>query len=62
MKTGKLIAAIGWLFLVFPIWLYLLYKVLQAVNATELMWFLYWVYVAAGIVLGIISRLADSNE
>lgn len=36
--------------IVTPIWLYLCFKVLQAVQATELMWFLFWVYVPVGIL------------
>lgn len=37
------------LFILFPIWMCLLYNILVAVNATTLMWFLYFAY--AGIVL-----------
>ncbi len=40
-----------------PIWYYLLYKILQAVNATDLMWFLYWIYLPVGIVTKFISDL-----
>jgi hypothetical protein len=39
------------------IWYYLLYNVLVFVQATELMWFLYWVYVPVGLVAQILSQL-----
>ena len=38
-----------------PIWLYLLYQIFMRVNASELMWFLYWVYVPNVIVAAIVS-------
>lgn len=44
-----------------PIWYYLLYKILQAVNATELMWFLYCVYLPVGMIISIISKIAESK-
>lgn len=42
-----------------PIWFYLLYKILAAVQATDLMWFLYWVYVPVGLLVQVLSRLLD---
>jgi len=45
-----------------PIWWYLLYKILQAINATELMWFLYFVYIPVAIVIAIISKIAEGKE
>jgi hypothetical protein len=33
-----------------PIWLFLLYKVLLAVNADQISWILYWIYVPAQIL------------
>lgn len=43
-----------------PIWYYLLYKILQAVEATDLMWFLFWVYLPVGIVLLIVEAIMSS--
>jgi hypothetical protein len=43
-----------------PIWYYLLYKVLQSVEATDLMWFLFWVYFPVGIVLLIVEAILSS--
>lgn len=33
-----------------PIWFYVLYQILSAVGASELTWFLFWVYIPASIV------------
>ena len=49
--NGTLAVVIG-----LPIWFYILYQVLSAVQATELTWFLYWVYVPVGIVVTFFSR------
>jgi hypothetical protein len=51
MKAAlAVLAAVLVLLVTLPIWFYLLYKVLVAVNATDLMWFLYWAYVPATFV------------
>lgn len=42
-----------------PIWLYLLFKVLSMVGATELMWFLYGAYVPATLIVGLLAALDD---
>jgi hypothetical protein len=61
MKASKVITVILWLFVVCPIWYYLFYKVLEAVKASELMWFLFWVYVPVAIVCGLIAKLSDEK-
>jgi hypothetical protein len=58
-KVGCAFAIIRILFTQ-PIWYYLLYKVLQAVEATDLMWFLFWVYFPVGIVLLIVEAILSS--
>lgn len=49
-------------FVVAPIWYYLLYKLLQGVNATDLMWFLYWVYVPVALLMSILQKIAEAND
>lgn len=39
-----------------PIWFYLIYQIMKAVNATELMWFLFWIYVPLTIALHILGN------
>ena len=46
----------------FPISFYLMYKVLRFVNATELMMFLFWIYLPVTIIIHIISKIADMNN
>lgn len=42
-----------------PIWYWLMYRVLIAVQATELMWFLFWVSVPIGLLCQVIVRLVE---
>ena len=62
MKALKAIYAILGLSVVMPIWYYLLYKVLQGVNATEVMWFLYWIYLPVGILVQVLTKIAEASH
>jgi hypothetical protein len=44
-----------------PIWYFLLYQILKRVNATELMFFLFWVYVPASILATIITNIFEGK-
>lgn len=56
----KAIPALLAIFVSLPIWFFLLHRILEAVNANELMWFLYWVYVPVSLLVSIIGKvLAD---
>ncbi len=55
----KLLLGCTAILLTLPIWFYLLYKILVAVNATDLMFFLFWVYVPATVILNILSRISE---
>lgn len=46
------------LFVEMPIWFYLVYQVLVRVNATELMFFLFWVYVPVCVIVYVIQKIA----
>jgi len=50
------------LLIVMPIWFYLLYQILVRVNASELMFFLFWVYVPTELIATIIVRICTSQE
>jgi len=52
---GMLAALLG-----LPMWFYLLYKILEAVNASDLMWFIYWCYIPVSIIISVIGRIAES--
>ena len=58
----KTIAALVSFFVVFPIWLYLIHYLLAAVEASQLAWFLYCLYVPAALVSGIVTRIVLVNE
>ena len=62
MKKLKLISGLLAVTIQLPIWMYLLYKLLQAVNASELMWFLYWVYLPVGVVTLFLARFVEDNK
>lgn len=61
MKTPKVIALLLYLFVSAPIWYYLIYKVLTAINATELMWFLFWVYAPVTILASVITKVSQDE-
>lgn len=63
MKKGtQLFASLLALLVSFPIWFWLLYQVLVRVQASELMWFLFWVYVPVQMVAGLIVRLTADEK
>ena len=61
MTKSKTIGALLALFVVLPIWFFLLYRILESVNASELMWFLYWVYVPAALLCSAIAKIAGEE-
>ena len=62
MGKMKIIGATVAVFIVLPIWFYLLFKVLAAVNASELMWFLFWIYVPAAVLSVFITHVLAKDE
>jgi hypothetical protein len=56
MKTAIGVVAI---FITLPIWFYLLFQILVRVQATELMFFLYWIYVPFSLLIAIINKLIE---
>ena len=60
MKNGlKAIAGVLVLCITTPIWYYLLYQVLVRVNASELMWFLFWIYFPVGVIAPLILKAGE---
>lgn len=57
----KAIAGLVALMITLPIWFYLLYQVLVRVNASELMFFLFWVYVPATIFVTAVAKIAEKD-
>ena len=58
MKTIKIIWAIVGVVVVAP----MLFKILEAVNATELMWFLYWIYLPVALLLGTLKAVQEALD
>lgn len=61
MKVARVVSAILSVIVVAPIWYYLVYKILQGINATELMWFLYWIYLPVGIIVRLIDSIVNGQ-
>jgi hypothetical protein len=59
MKKAKTIGVLLSLFVTLPIWFYLLHSVLTYIGATDLEWFLYWVYVPVGILCTVIAKITE---
>ena len=61
MNKSKILIATGSVFITLPIWFYVLYQILEAIQANELTWFLYWVYVPFSILIGIVSKFIEKG-
>lgn len=61
MNKWKIFSLILGLTTYLPIGFYLMYKVLKFVEATELMWFLFWIYVPVTIIISIITKVVEDD-
>jgi hypothetical protein len=61
MKNIKLISALLIVVVTMPIWYYLLYQILVRVQASELMFFLYWIYLPVGLLSTVLSKIAEDD-
>jgi hypothetical protein len=57
----KIVRTVISVFLITPISIYLYYKVMVAINATELMWFLWWAYVPFSILVLTLTLLIEEK-
>ena len=63
MKALKIVAIILSICVTMPIYYYLMYKVLIAIGASELMMFLFWTYLPISIIISIIIKfLVDAPK
>lgn len=62
MNKLKMINAIIMVLVPLPIWVYLMYQIMVRVQATELMWFLFWVYAPVTVVTGIIAKYTGPSK
>lgn len=56
MKKAQIVSLMVSVFVTMPIWYFLLYRILLAIAASELMWFLYWIYIPAGLFASILAK------
>lgn len=61
MRAAKIVSGILALLVSLPIWFFLQYRVLVMVNATELMWFLFWVYLPVSIIVNVIAKVTEDS-
>jgi len=57
MKNINVINGMMAVFIVLPIWFFLLHQILTAINASELAWFLYYIYLPAGFFTNFVGNL-----
>lgn len=60
MKAIKLIVGLLTTFVTLPVSLYLQYKILERVQASDVMWLLFWVNLPLIILMSVVSKIADS--
>lgn len=62
MKALKIIMGLLAVLVSLPISFYLNYKIMTLVNATELMWFLFWVNLPLVFLMHAINKIAESQK
>lgn len=62
MKALKLIFGLLTILVTLPISLYLQYKILGLVHATDVMWLLFWANVPLIVLFSVISKIAESSD
>ena len=59
MKAANIITTVLALLVTLPIWYYLVWYMLTAIKASELAWFLFYIYVPVGILAAIIKAIME---
>jgi len=59
MNKARLFSAMITTIFTIPIWYYVLYQILSGIQASELTWFLFWVYIPFGLVAHFLSQIAN---
>lgn len=62
MKALRAAVAILAVLISLPIVIYLQYQILQRVNASELMWFLFWANTPLTVLINVISRMLGEKS
>ena len=59
MKTIRVILGILTVFIHLPIWWFIIYSILKAINPDRLIWFLFYTYIPLGLFLSVFQVIAD---
>lgn len=62
MKTSGIIGTVLGVFVVLPIWFFILYTILKALEVDRLVWFLYWIYLPADILTTILIKIGLKED
>ena len=62
MKALSVFLALLVVFVTVPIAFYLQYQILKRVDATELMWFLFWVNVPITLLFHVVQKVAERSN
>jgi len=61
LNKAKVISGLIGLVVTLPIWFYILHYILVQINASELVMFLFWVYLPVTFILSVVVRVIDDN-
>ncbi len=61
-KAMKVLVGILGLCVTMPIWYYLMYTILKAINASQLTWFLFWVYLPVSIFVLVVTKVLEAID
>jgi hypothetical protein len=62
MDKVNILSTLISVFVLHPIWFYLVWWLLKTNNAGELQFFLFWLYVPLNIFLGIVAGIISANN
>jgi len=57
----KAVLSLITVFITLPIWLYILYQILDAIQASELVWFLYFIYIPFSIFTSFLANYLNKS-
>jgi hypothetical protein len=58
----RIVSALITTFITLPIWYYILYQILKSIQASELTWFLFWVYLPFSLFVMFINTALNESE
>lgn len=62
MKGLKIFVALVGLCITLPIWFFLVYTMLCAIHPDRLVWFLFWAYIGADVVMSTLVAVINNSD